>query len=213
MATNAARPTALSRPLTPAAGNLDLQLTGGDVRDTIDALFYPIDPIIPGNPVVPTYDRTANVFAVNFSAASTPSVTALSGTVFAAITSYYFRGFGIPLDAGLMNVAKAGRAIPLKWQVYDYVVQPVLDLDPAVVKLSSVVIPCEGSGVPTDVITDYEYAVGASGLQNQGDGMYQLNWGTSKAYAGTCRRLRLDLGERNPDGTVFYRTADFHFTK
>jgi len=58
-----------------------------------------------------------------------------------------------------------------------------------------------------------EYATGVSGLQNLGDGAYQLNWATSKAFAGTCRRLRLDLGEQNPDGTPFYRTADFRFTK
>jgi hypothetical protein len=31
---------------------------------------------------------------------------------------------------------------------------------------------------------------------------------------GASRLWRsFDLGERNPDGTVFYRTADFHFTK
>ena len=58
-----------------------------------------------------------------------------------------------------------------------------------------------------------EYAAGASGLQNLGDGIYQLNWGTAKSYASTCRRVRLDLGERNPDGTIFYRTADFKFTR
>jgi hypothetical protein len=28
-----------------------------------------------------------------------------------------------------------------------------------------------------------------------------------------CRRVRLDLGERNADGTTFCRTADFHFTR
>ena len=44
-------------------------------------------------------------------------------------------------------------------------------------------------------------------------GAYQLNWATAKAFAGTCRRLRLDLGEKHPDGTRFYRTADFRFTK
>jgi hypothetical protein len=46
-----------------------------------------------------------------------------------------------------------------------------------------------------------------------GGGAYRLNWATSKAFVGTCQRLRLDLGERNPDGSAFYRTADFQFTK
>jgi hypothetical protein len=34
---------------------------------------------------------------------------------------------------------------------------------------------------------------------------YQINWKSPTTYAGTCKRLRLDLGE----GT--YRTADFRF--
>lgn len=51
------------------------------------------------------------------------------------------------------------------------------------------------------------------GLQNPGDATYQLNWATLKSYAGSCRRVQPDLGERNPDGTVFYRTADFQFTR
>ncbi|MBA2721163.1 MAG: hypothetical protein H0U52_18265 [Chloroflexi bacterium] len=33
------------------------------------------------------------------------------------------------------------------------------------------------------------------------------------AAAGTCRRLRLNLGEGNPDGTPHYRTADFQCTR
>jgi hypothetical protein len=151
------------------------------------------------------------VFEITLDAASTPAVTALGGTVFSVITGYYFRGFGTPLNPDMRNVAKAGRAIPLKWQVFDFNAAPVLDLDAAVVKLSSVAIPCEAAGGSTDAVE--EYAAGASGLQNLGEGVYQLNWATLKSYAGSCRRLRLDLGERNPDGTVFYRTADFQFTR
>jgi hypothetical protein len=231
-----------------AAGYLDLQLTNGDLGDSIAGEFLPPNPILPPNPVLPpnpivppnpilppspirlaywvgdawspvldsfgntpTYSSAANLFTITFNATSTPAVTALGGTVFATIPSYYFRGFGTPVDAGALNIAKAGRAIPLKWQVFDYTTAPVLDLDSAVVRISSVAIPCEGSGDPTDVIE--EYAAGGSGLQNLGDGVYQLNWETSRSYSGTCRRVRLDLGERNPDGSIFYRTADFQFKK
>lgn len=191
---------------------------------------FPSDPILPPNPVrlaywdgdawsavfdssgdVPDYLSVDSVFEITFDAASTPSVTALGGTVFAVIPGYYFRGFGTPLNPDMLNVAKAGRAVPLKWQVFDFNATPVLDLDPAVVKLSSVAIPCEAAGGGTDTVE--EYAAGASGLHNLGDGIYQLNWATLRSYAGSCRRVRLDLGERNPDGTVFYRTADFQFTR
>ena len=135
----------------------------------------------------------------------------LGGTVFAIIPNYYFRGFGIPVDSGSLNVAKAGRAIPLKWQLFDENVEPVAGLKPANVRISSVAIDCDAADGGTDAIE--EYAPGQSGLQSLGDGVYQLNWSTSKSYAGSCRRLRLDLGERNPDGSTIYRTADFQFTR
>ena len=191
--------------------------------------ILPPSPILPPNPIrlawwtgsewspvaapsgPPIYDSALSRFTVNFNFLSSPSVFELGGTVFAIIPNYYFRGFGIPVDSGTRNVAKAGRAIPLKWQVFDEVVAPVTDLDAAVVKISSVEIDCDASGDGTDAIE--EYATGQSGLQNLGDGVYQLNWSTSKSYAGTCRRLRLDLGERNPDGSTIYRTADFEFTR
>jgi hypothetical protein len=168
--------------------------------------------LIPGSPpILPAYDSVLQRFTFDFTALSSPSVLQLGGTVFAVIPNYYFRGFGTPVDAATLNVAKAGRAIPLKWQVFDETVAPVLDLDSAVVKISSVAISCGADGGSSDALE--EYAAGASGLEHVGDGVYQLNWKSPKDYAGSCRRLRLDLGERNPDGTVFYRTADFQFTR
>ena len=110
-----------------------------------------------------------------------------------------------------INVAKAGRAIPLKWRLYDLGGNPVTDLAPAAVHLTSVSVACAALTESPNALE--EYATGASGLQNRGDGAYQFNWATSQSFAGTCRRLRLDLGEQNPDGTPFYRTADFSFVK
>ena len=99
-----------------------------------------------GPPILPAYDSVLQRFTFDFTALSSPSVLELGGTVFAVIPNYYFRGFGTPVDAATLNVAKAGRAIPLKWQVFDENVAPVLDLDPAVVKLSSVAISCGAAG-------------------------------------------------------------------
>ena len=78
-------------------------------------------------------------------------------------------------------------------------------------QITSVSVTCAALTQGTDAVE--EYAPGASGLQNLGGGAYQINWATPKSFAGTCRRLRLDLGEKNPDGTRFYRTADFRFTR
>jgi hypothetical protein len=151
-------------------------------------------------------------FAVTFSASSTPQVTQLTGTVFATVPSYGFVGFQQPVDNGVLNVARAGRAIPLKWRVYDLGNNQVANLSPAVVQVTSVAMNCSSGSVASDAIQEAEYATGASGLQNHGGGAYQLNWATPGGYAGTCRQLRLDLGERNPDGTPFFRTASFQFT-
>ena len=191
----------------------------------------PPNPILPPNPIrlaywsgsswapvygsggaLPNVSSVTGSFSVLFDSTSVPAVTGLGGTVFAIVPSYYVRSFGAPVEnGGVVNIAKAGRAVPLKWQVFDATTAPVANLDRDAVRITSVQVPCTGSGSPGDPIE--EYAPGGSGLQSLGGGVYQLNWDTQKAYAGTCRQLRLDLGERNPDGTPFYRTAEFRFNK
>jgi hypothetical protein len=54
-----------------------------------------------------------------------------------------------------------------------------------------------------------EYATGASGLQNPGDGYYQWTWKTPKTYANSCRTIKLDIGE----GAGKEHTAMFQFKK
>ncbi|MGZ4687894.1 PxKF domain-containing protein, partial [Oryzihumus sp.] len=48
-----------------------------------------------------------------------------------------------------------------------------------------------------------EYAAGGSGLQNLGDGYYQLNWKTPTSYAGSCKTAQLDLGDGTPHTAAF----------
>jgi hypothetical protein len=141
---------------------------------------------------------------------STPQITALGGTILAFVSVFAFEGFSAPAD-GDINVAKAGRAIPLSWRTFDLGGNPVLDLVSSSVEVSSVRIACESLSGETEALE--AYAPGTSGLQNLGDGSYQWNWATEKAWAGTCRLVRLDLGDRNPDGTPIYRTAAFRFTR
>jgi Tol biopolymer transport system component len=103
---------------------------------------------------------------------------------------YGFTGFQAPVDNGVVNVAKAGTAIPLKWRLTDHSGNPVLDLTS--VRITSAGHTCDG-GAPEDAIE--EVASGASGLQNLGGGNYQINWKSPKNYAGTCRTLHLDFDE------------------
>jgi hypothetical protein len=112
---------------------------------------------------------------------------------------YEFSGFFAPIDNAKVNSAKAGQAIPVKWQVADANGEAISD--PA----SFVSITSSGGlcyDAPTDAIETY---VGGSGLQYLGNGNWQYNWKTPKAYAGECRHMTLTLA----DGTT--HTADFKF--
>jgi hypothetical protein len=107
------------------------------------------------------------------------------------VVSYVFSGLFAPIDRpNTMNVSKAGQSIPLKWRLTDALGAPVTDLGSVVVTVTG--ISC-ALGSTADLIE--EVAAGSSGLQNLGDGYYQLNWKTPGSYAGSCKSLNLNLGE------------------
>lgn len=107
------------------------------------------------------------------------------------IVDYVFGGFENPVNEdGVLNVVKAGRSVPLKWRLTDASGAPVLGLTTAHVTVTS--LSCS-AGVSDDLVE--ETTAGGSGLQNLGDGWYQLNWKTPTSYAGSCKTMRLDLGE------------------
>ena len=119
------------------------------------------------------------------------------------IVAYRFDGFYPPVDGGgVLNVVKAGRAVPLKWRLTDVSDAPFTGLSTATVTVKS--LDCS-LGTSSDVVP--ETTAGESGLQDLGDGLYQLNWKTPSSYAGSCKTMRLDLGE----GVV--HTALFKFTR
>jgi hypothetical protein len=116
---------------------------------------------------------------------------------------YTFVGFSSPVDnGGVLNSAKAGQAIPLKWRLLDANNNPVTSLSSVTVTVAT--LSCS-LGTTVDALE--EYAAGSSGLQNLGNGYYQFNWKSPSTYANSCKTLKLDLGEGTP------RTAVFKFTK
>jgi hypothetical protein len=127
--------------------------------------------------------------------------------------TYAFAGFFAPvdnLDANgdpVLNVVKAGRVIPLKWRLTDATGAPVTNLTSA--QITVVGIPCTADAALDQLD---ELAVAGSGLQNLGNGNYQLNWKSPTGYATSCKRLRLDLSEGSTTAAA-YHTADFKFTK
>ncbi|HUF85523.1 MAG TPA: PxKF domain-containing protein, partial [Acidimicrobiia bacterium] len=117
------------------------------------------------------------------------SIQVEEGSTF-TFTTWNFFGFTEPVDnPDVLNVVQAGQAVPLKWRLLDASGAPVTTLTDATIKVASI----ECSGTTSDKLE--EVAAGGSGLQNLGDGYYQLNWKTPKSYAGSCKMLKLDLGE------------------
>jgi hypothetical protein len=108
------------------------------------------------------------------------------------------------VNNGLLNVAKAGQSIPLKWQLLDANGNPITDLTNVTVKASS--LSCN-LGTTTDLVE--EYATGSSGLQNLGGGYYQFNWASPTGYARSCKTVTVSLGE----GSGASHIALFQFTK
>jgi Zn-dependent M28 family amino/carboxypeptidase len=117
---------------------------------------------------------------------------------------YAFSGFFQPVDGSpALNTANSGQAIPLKWRITDVDGNPVTTL--ANVAVTAANLTCS---LGTTVTQVEEYTAGSSGLLNQGNGYYQFNWKTPKAYANSCKTMMLDLGE----GPGMQRTALFQFT-
>jgi mannan endo-1,4-beta-mannosidase len=130
------------------------------------------------------------------------AATVPGGTSAKPLQTWHFIGFAQPVDNGsVLNLAKAGRAIPLKWQVLDAQNNPVTTLTKAAVSVAT--LNCNSTA--SDSVE--EYAAGNSGLQNLGEGNYQFNWQAPTSYAGSCKTMKLDIG----DGVV--HQALFKFTK
>lgn len=117
---------------------------------------------------------------------------------------YIFIGFLQPVDNLMVNSAKAGQTIPVKWQLKDYAGNLIGDLSSlaATNGLVSIKITCS-TGAPID---DIEELAPAGSTVFRFDGtQFIYNWQTTKSWAGSCRQMTVTLA----DGTV--HTAQFTF--
>lgn len=140
----------------------------------------------------------------------TPDVNAVglgqSAQITYSVSGFQFIGFDAPVtNSPVLNVATAGQAIPIAFQVLDANNNPVTNLTMPPVTI--VFVPSSCSSFPTSAETDLPdvSAAGNSGFQNEGDGIYTYVWKTLKSQKGTCGQLQVSLG----DGAV--HTADFQF--
>jgi hypothetical protein len=117
---------------------------------------------------------------------------------------YTFEGFFSPIDnIPTVNKANAGQTIPVKWRLTDKNGLPISDPASFSSIKSSPVNCATYVGDPINYVD--EPAAGSSGLQYLGDGWWQYNWKTSKAYKGQCRTMKLTLDDHSE------HTASFSF--
>jgi Concanavalin A-like lectin/glucanases superfamily len=128
---------------------------------------------------------------------------ALTAAEIVTAMQYEFRGFFAPVEnPSVMNVAKAGSAIPVKFSLTGF---QGLDVIPAGGS-SSQKVECTATSL-LDLLEETA-SPGASSLSYDATtDRYQYVWKTDKSWSGTCRKLSLRLD----DGSV--HTALFKFTR
>jgi hypothetical protein len=116
---------------------------------------------------------------------------------------YTFDGFRQPVDnPPVLNIAKPGSTIPVKWALLDAAGNSVSDLS-AVLTVSIQTIPCASQS--TDAI-ETTVAGGLAGLTYDTAGkQFVFNWQTLKGWTG-CRRVIVLLADGSDP-----RYADFQF--
>jgi hypothetical protein len=174
-----------------------------------DALLARVTDDAPGSGPVPGTERVVAGTSVVGDRTQLVQGEDVAGRTSSAVCDYRviygFSGFQSPVNgsADAVNVVKAGKVVPLKWLLADAAGVPVTTLEAAQVSSVSHVCASTADGVQDPVD---ETAAGSSGLQNFGDGSYQYNWRAPTSYAGSCRTVRLDLGDD------LLRTVEFRFT-
>jgi hypothetical protein len=124
----------------------------------------------------------------------------------ACASGYTTNGFFRPVDMnGVLNKAKAGQTIPLKFDIIDGNLDAVADRTD-LVGITVRSINCSQIGSEADVIE--EYSQSASGLRwDAAAQQYVFNFATQKSWAGQCRTVTLYLD--GDEAAIAY----FNFTK
>jgi hypothetical protein len=116
---------------------------------------------------------------------------------------YGFGGFRQPIDnLPVLNQAKPGRTIPVKWQLTDASGNYVSDLS-SLASLLSAPIACDAA--PSSIVEEQLNPTGGTAFRyDASENQFIFNWDSSTSWSG-CRLLQLKLS----DGTVHY--AKFNF--
>jgi hypothetical protein len=175
-----------------------------------------------GGALGPLALNEAFTVAAGLNGPQTYSVTATdrAGNTFTANANYFagyqFFGFFAPVSnpgtgiQPVINTIKAGRTVPVKWQVLDgngvAVTGLTLGLSNGGVASGTVHLTavnstvCAHDTVDNSILVD---AAGNSGLQDLGGGNYQFNWKTVLP-SGACVLLSVDPGDGTQHQAYFY---------
>lgn len=124
------------------------------------------------------------------------SSTLPAGTT-SPLQKWHFAGFADPVkNLPTVNTARRGQTVPLKWHLTDSSGRAVTTL--RTVTLRYVVKNCTTGA---ELSSTVQSAAGASGLQNLGNGDYQVNWTTPTASG--CGEIRVDIGQGVPHVAAF----------
>ena len=118
---------------------------------------------------------------------------------------YQFEGFFRPVQMGVINNAKAGQTIPIKWQLNDAAGVLVTDRR-SFEGLYSYPVDCKTwIGDLSQAVQ--EYSTNSKGLMLTEGGRWQYKWKTPKEYAGTCRIMFVQLagGVQSPTLQLKFR--------
>jgi len=168
-----------------------------------------VGPDLSGAPAPTCTPASGSTFAPGTTAVNCSSTDAAGNTgsaSFNVAVTFLFNGFFQPVDnMPVMNAAKAGRVVPLKWQIPNGSGGFITEVS-SVQWVKSAPMACDGA--PSDVIeTSFDNLLAAGGTVLRWDGLqFIYNWQTEKNWTG-CRVLQLRL----TDGTDHY--AKFQLQK
>jgi len=162
---------------------------GGNVALNVDGGSAVSQPLLSGSTTFTVSAPSAGDHALNATYSAQGFFYGSSGTGKLNVISYVFTGFFSPIEnPPTVNSANAGQAIPVKWRITDANGVGISDPGSFISFTSQKVENCDWTkGTLKDTITD------TSGIKYLGDGNWQYNWKTSKAFAGTCRIMILNL--------------------
>jgi hypothetical protein len=139
----------------------------------------------------------------DFTPNDTTNYNTASKSVTLVVNPYSFTGFFQPIDnGGVLNSAKAGSTIPVKFSLGGDKGMGILAQAP-----TAGPIKCDPTAA-ADPLEEVSTATVSSLKYDPTANQYIYNWKTSTSYAGTCQQLVVRLA----DGTTV-KSANFKFTK